>query len=234
MTSQSAPTSDVDTVRYRVTGMDCPDCVAKIEKAVRKVPGVDEARVSLSSQVMTVRLGQGAAPLPELERTVTGLGYRLALLKTPDSRADDDELPADLSHVTPGYKRALWIVVLLNVGYGLVEMVGGFLSDSQALKADALDFAGDGLISFLGLLAIGWHPVWRSRSALIQGLFLGALGIGVLINTAYRVVVQREPEADIMGLFWVHGAVGQRHGGSRASPPSFRRCQCPRGVAVLT
>jgi Co/Zn/Cd efflux system component len=32
-----------------------------------------------------------------------------------------------LSHITPAYRRTLWIVVLLNVGYGIVEMVGGFL-----------------------------------------------------------------------------------------------------------
>lgn len=117
--------------------------------------------------------------------------------------ASDDDLPADLEHITPAYKRALWLVVALNVGYGVIEMVGGFLSDSQALKADALDFVGDGLISFLGLLAIGWHPVWRARSALIQGLFLGGLGIYVLGTTAYRVVVQGQPEAELMGVFGI-------------------------------
>ncbi|MEO9789464.1 MAG: cation diffusion facilitator family transporter [Aurantimonas coralicida] len=105
--------------------------------------------------------------------------------------------------ITPAYKRALWIVVALNVGYGIVEMFGGFLSGSQALKADALDFLGDGLITFLGILAIGWSIVWRARSALIQGLFLGALGIGVLANTVYRVLVQQQPEAELMGLFAV-------------------------------
>lgn len=103
--------------------------------------------------------------------------------------SDDDDLPRDLGHITPAYRRALWIVVGLNVGYGLVEMVGGFVSGSQALKADALDFLGDGLISFLGLLAIGWSLAWRARSALIQGLFLAALGLGVLATTGYRVLV---------------------------------------------
>ena len=44
--------------------------------------------------------------------------------------SDDDDLPRDLSHITPAYRRALWIVVSLNLGYGLVEMVGGFLSSS--------------------------------------------------------------------------------------------------------
>ncbi|MGH1521374.1 MAG: cation transporter, partial [Nitrosopumilus sp.] len=64
---------------------------------------------------------------------------------------DDDDLPKDLGHITPAYRKALWIVVLLNVGYGLIEIVGGFIADSQALKADALDFLGDGSITFLGL-----------------------------------------------------------------------------------
>jgi cation diffusion facilitator family transporter len=116
---------------------------------------------------------------------------------------DDDDLPRDLAHITPAYKRALWIVVGLNVGYGLVEMVGGFISGSQALKADALDFLGDGLISLLGLLAIGWSLAWRARSALIQGLFLAALGVGVLATTGYRVLVLYQPEAELMGLFGI-------------------------------
>ncbi|WP_019460593.1 cation diffusion facilitator family transporter [Roseomonas sp. B5] len=115
--------------------------------------------------------------------------------------SDDDDLPKDLAHITPAYRRALWIVVGLNVGYGLVEMVGGFISGSQALKADALDFLGDGLISFLGLLAIGWSLAWRARSALIQGLFLAVLGVCVLATTGYRVLVLNQPEAELMGLF---------------------------------
>ena len=103
----------------------------------------------------------------------------------------------------PGYRRALAIVVALNLGYGVIEMAGGFLSDSQALKADALDFVGDGLITLLGLLAIGWSVAWRARAALIQGLFLGALGLGVLIVTAFRVLVQRQPEPELMGAFGI-------------------------------
>lgn len=113
---------------------------------------------------------------------------------------DCDDLQKDLSHITPAYKRALWIVVILNAGYGLAEMVGGFLADSQALKADALDFLGDGSITFLGLLAIGWSLKWRARSALTQGIFLGAMGIAVLANTAYRVLVVHTPSAELMGI----------------------------------
>ena len=186
MAAPAGAMTDHGPIRYRIIGMDCPDDVAMIEKAARKVTGVQDARVSLAAHAMTVRLADGPAPLSELEQAVTGLGFRLDRLDAPS--AGDDELPAGLSHITPAYKRALWIVIILNVGYGLIEMVGGFLSGSQALKADALDFVGDSLISFLGLLAIGWLPIWRARAALIQGLVLGALGLGVLGTTAYRVL----------------------------------------------
>lgn len=188
-----------ETVRYRVTGMDCTDCVAKIEKTARKVPGIDNVRVSLTSQVMTLQLANGTEPLSTVEDAITGLGYQLDRL----GNGSTDAAAATAPHLTSAYRRALWIVVLLNVGYGLIEIVGGYLADSQALKADALDFVGDGLISFLGLLAISWRPIWRARSALIQGLFLGALGIYVFGMTVYRVFVQGTPEAELMGIFGI-------------------------------
>lgn len=115
----------------------------------------------------------------------------------------DDDMPKDLSHITHAYRKALWLVVLINVGYGIAEIIGGFLADSQALKADALDFLGDGSITLLGLLAIGWGLKLRARSALIQGIFLGAMGIGVLAYTIYRTQVLQTPEAGLMGGFGI-------------------------------
>jgi len=188
--------------RYRITGMDCGDCAAKIEKAVRKLPGVQEARVSIATSLMTLKLDDPALRAPMVEETVESLGYRLDRQRDK-AGADDDDLPKDLSHITPAYKRALWLVVLINVGYGVAEIIAGFVAGSQALKADALDFMGDGLITFLGLLAVGWSLTWRARSALMQGVFLGLLGAGVLVNTAYRVLVLNRPEAELMGVFGV-------------------------------
>jgi cation diffusion facilitator family transporter len=101
--------------------------------------------------------------------------------------------------IDPAYRRALWIVVLLNLGFGVVELAGGFLARSQALKADSLDFIGDGSISLIGLIALGWSAAARSRTALIQGLFLGALGLGVIGFAIWRAWHAVPPEADLMG-----------------------------------
>lgn len=75
------------------------------------------------------------------------------------------------------------------------------MANSQALKADALDFLGDGSITFLGLLAIGWSLAWRARSAFIQGIFLGLLGLWVLASTVLKTLTDTPVEAGLMGLF---------------------------------
>ena len=105
----------------------------------------------------------------------------------------------DRAKVDPAYRRALWIVVVLNVGFGLVELVGGFIADSQALKADSLDFLGDGSITLVGLLALAWSAQARARVALVQGLFLGALGLGIIAAAVIRALNAQPPEAALMG-----------------------------------
>lgn len=97
------------------------------------------------------------------------------------------------------YRRALWWVVVLNIGFGVCELVGGFIANSQALKADSLDFLGDGSITFVGLLALGWAAAARARVALTQGLFLGALGLWVIGMAVWRALNAMPPDAELMG-----------------------------------
>jgi cation diffusion facilitator family transporter len=103
----------------------------------------------------------------------------------------------------PAYRRALWIVVILNLGFGVCEIIGGFIANSQALKADSLDFIGDGSITLVGLLALGWSAASRARIALTQGLFLGALGLGVIAFAVARALNAEPPEAELMGVIGI-------------------------------
>lgn len=66
--------------RYRVEGMDCAGCATKIDKAVRRIPGVEDVSVSVTAGTMTVR-HTPESDLAELEKKVTGLGYTVAELK---------------------------------------------------------------------------------------------------------------------------------------------------------
>ena len=146
-------------IRMRVQGMDCAKDAAEIERAARSA-GVAEGdvKVSAATHIMTLWIADGDLPKVRPALDATGYGFE---------KIEDGDTSSDPAYKDPSYRRALWIVVALNLGYGVVEMFGGFLSGSQALKADALDFLGDGAITFLGLLAIGWSLTWRARSAMI-------------------------------------------------------------------
>ena len=66
--------------RYRVDGMDCASCAAKIDTAVRRISGVEDVSVSVAAGTMTVRHGDDGAIAPAIAKKVTGLGYRLTLV----------------------------------------------------------------------------------------------------------------------------------------------------------
>ena len=192
-TENAGSTADVPPVRYRVSGMDCAKDAAQIERAAQAAgvaPG--DVKVSAATHIMTLTAPE--VRLPDIEKAVAVTGYGF------DRIDGDEDIPPNPAHQDPAYRRALWIVVILNVGYGVLEMIGGFISGSQAVKADALDFIGDGAITFLGLLAIGWSLLWRARSALIQGIFLALLGLGVFGTTIMRAFEPTTPDATLMGL----------------------------------
>lgn len=114
------------------------------------------------------------------------------------SNCDDHFRSQDLAQASKGYRRAPLLVVGLNLTTGLVEIVGGSLASSQALEADALDFLGDGTITFPGLIAITRGPGWRASAALLQGVFLSVLGIIVIGGAVHRAIDQKLPDSEVM------------------------------------
>lgn len=102
--------------------------------------------------------------------------------------------------VSDAYKRRLWLVIAINAAMFAVEMSAGQAAQSQALKADALDFLGDALTYGLSLAVIGMSLRVRATAALVKGMSLMAMGLWVLGTTLYRVLYTGVPEAEIMGL----------------------------------
>lgn len=101
--------------------------------------------------------------------------------------------------VSERYKRVLLIVVAINAGMFLVEMSYGIIGESQALKADALDFLSDSVTYALSLWAIGKPARVRSNVALIKGFSLLGIAVWVLGSTLYYALVVNQPSAPIMG-----------------------------------
>jgi len=80
--------------RYRVEGMDCAGCAAKIDTAVRRLPGILDVAVSATAGIMTVHYN-GASDPAAIERAVTGLGYGLAAASNAAGTIPSDEHKQD-------------------------------------------------------------------------------------------------------------------------------------------
>lgn len=99
----------------------------------------------------------------------------------------------------PAYRRMLLVVIAINAIMFLVEMPMGFIGQSQALKADALDFLGDTLTYTISLAVIGKSLSVRAKVAMVKGISLAAMGIWVLGSTVYNVFYMQNPMPLVMG-----------------------------------
>ncbi|PZU79036.1 MAG: cadmium-translocating P-type ATPase [Rhizobium sp.] len=83
--------------RYRVGGMDCASCATKVDTAVRRMPGIDDVSVSVTSGTMTVK-HSAAADLKAVEKQVSALGYSIApIIRTPKPGTPGSNVSADHS-----------------------------------------------------------------------------------------------------------------------------------------
>ena len=100
--------------------------------------------------------------------------------------------------LSKSYQRILWIVIAINAVMFVIEISAGFSAQSQALKADALDFLGDTATYSISLLVIGRSLAMRSNAALVKGFSLAAFGLWVAGATLYRAWAGVLPDAPVM------------------------------------
>ncbi len=95
--------------RFRVEGMDCASCAAKIDKAVRRIPDVTEVNVSVVAGTLSVQHGD-KLDLDLLTQKVSRLGYKatqlgavksekpMALAQSPHRKQDHADAHAGHDH----------------------------------------------------------------------------------------------------------------------------------------
>jgi Co/Zn/Cd efflux system component len=111
----------------------------------------------------------------------------------------DDHCAADASPNSPGWRRALWIALVINAGFFLTEIIAGVAAGSAALQADALDFFGDAANYAISLGVAGMALGWRARAALVKGGTLIAFALWVLGSTVWHALHGTLPQAEVMG-----------------------------------
>lgn len=94
----------------------------------------------------------------------------------------------------PGFRKALWIALWVNLAMFVVEGVASLSSGSVSLMADAIDFFGDSANYILSLTVLSMGMLWRGRAAMVKGITMTAFGLVVWARAVWVVQAGITPE----------------------------------------
>lgn len=75
-TPPPSPGAAPETAQLRIEGMHCASCVARIERELQAVPGVQDATVSLAGEEARVTYAPAGLDIAQLEQAVQRAGYK--------------------------------------------------------------------------------------------------------------------------------------------------------------
>ncbi len=99
----------------------------------------------------------------------------------------------------PGFRKALWIALWVNLAMFLVEGFASIQSGSVSLMADAIDFFGDSANYVLSLSVLSMGMLWRGRAAVVKGLTMAIFGLVVWARAIWVARSGITPEPLTMG-----------------------------------
>ena len=181
--------------KFDVTGMTCSACVAHVEKAVKKLPGVQDVAVSLMTNSMQVEYDDSALNSGAISAAVSAAGYGAQPTLQRSAAAAVRETPqvrnqAELNQMK---HRLLWsIAFLLPLFYiSMGHMLGLPLPSFLAGHDNLLPFALTQLLLTLPILAlnskyyrVGFKALWH-RSPNMDSL----VAVGSAAAMAYSIFV---------------------------------------------
>lgn len=135
-------------ITMSVAGMTCASCVGRVERKLRKLPGVDPS-VNLATETATITL-DGDYTGADLEEVVNAAGFEGHILNTEDLRAVDTNQPEEDPHGSAGSFETRELPEELQGAEVL-----GLLVLRDTLKRDAAS-------AITGLKELGIEPVLMS------------------------------------------------------------------------
>lgn len=90
----------IKSLSLPVEGMTCASCVARVEKALKKVEGISEVNVNLATEKVTLSYDPALTDVTKFTQVVEDAGYKLLTPAQDETSAEADEIESasDLRH----------------------------------------------------------------------------------------------------------------------------------------
>ncbi|GAB4202227.1 MAG: heavy metal translocating P-type ATPase [Roseiflexaceae bacterium] len=151
-----------------ITGMTCASCVTRVEKALRKVPGVLSASVNLATERATVQLAPDAADLTTVAGAVEAAGYGV-ILPAEESAEDTEDAETRARRIELADKRRKLAVAVI---FGLPLFVLSMARDFGLLAPWLIGAAAQMMQQMPGAAMAELMPHMAARDDLLNWLFL--------------------------------------------------------------
>ncbi|WP_019780369.1 heavy metal translocating P-type ATPase [Streptococcus sobrinus] len=153
---------------YLIDGMTCASCVATVENAVKKLPGMTSCSVNLTTEKMAVSYDDSQVNQEKIGQAVADAGYGAKLFVQGQAASQEEREEKRLAGMK---QRLIWSTIftlpLLYISMG--SMMGLPLPAFLEAASHPLTFTLVQLALTLPVMAIGWHFYRTGFKTLFKG-----------------------------------------------------------------
>ena len=137
-TQPNAPEIALQQFSFTVEGMTCASCVSRVEKALKKLTGVQQATVNLATETATVHSIKGSVTAEQLMQMVQKVGYQASLATDTPINQSNTQADSELIKLLCGIALSLPLIIPMLVSvFGLHWMLPSWI---QWLLATVVQF----------------------------------------------------------------------------------------------
>lgn len=164
---------------YTITKMDCPSEERLIRMKLEGISAIQDLQFNIPERKLIVVHTESS----EIESKLKSLGLGSAL---------KEQILIDWKSASSNdvQTKLLWVVLLINFGFFLIEIIAGLISGSMGLVADSLDMLADAFVYGLSLWAVGSMIQRKRKVAAWSGYLQLLLALVGLTEVVRRFITQ--------------------------------------------
>jgi Co/Zn/Cd efflux system component len=175
---------------FKIEMMDCSGEESLIRMKLQDLDTIKSQNYDLKNRTLTI---YHVGDYKSIEAVLASLDLGSHLVESVEAETQDEVNEDGIQ------RKVLWIVLIINFTFFLVEMGTGLFSKSMGLVADSLDMLADAFVYGMSLLAVGAAVSRKKRVAMLCGYFQILLALLGFIEVIKRFIgIEELPDFQTM------------------------------------